>query len=491
MLSPTTMKEPHCMPPLDDLNRRYWQALADAAAAHAIMLHDIAVVDEGLLGSLLLAIDRARGAQPPALAFALFAAKLDERIDSTTAPGALGAAQVGRGQADLAATAARLVLRDRLLGLLPQLLRFREVMDEFSGSHAVTLMAAQAHAYGAQATTLGHVASALVASLERASTALIAALSDINQSPLGAGMLSGVGVSIDRTRSAGLLGMPKNIDQTYDAIAGVDHLHALADGIERVAAPVTRWLDELLVMVRADPETFALDATWQVTEVLAPQWQAAGGIAALAAHGRRVAGEAATLRSVVSHLPWGPVIGEVGSYLTVADTAIGNLDVLIERSTFLMERALLVNRAALANRAGRAFVTVGDLGDFLMIEEQIEPAAARTIAGMAFTRARDAGLEASGITPEMIDTAAMLVIGREIKVEFEAISKYLAPRRFIERRNQSGGPAPSAVRSWLAGATRRRQADAEWIEQLQSAIEQAAAERNAALAGAVEAETAG
>jgi argininosuccinate lyase len=185
------------------------------------------------------------------------------------------------------------------------------------------------------------------------------------------------------------------------------------------------------------------------------------------------------------------VIGEVGSYLTVADTAIGNLDVLIERSTFLMERALLVNRAALANRAGRAFVTVGDLGDFLMIEEQIEPAAARTIAGMAFTRARDAGLEASGITPEMIDTAAMLVIGREIKVEFEAISKYLAPRRFIERRNQSGGPAPSAVRSWLAGATRRRQADAERIEQLQSAIEQAAAERNAALAAAVEAETAG
>lgn len=479
------------MPPLDDLNRRYWQALADAATAHAIMLNDIAVVDEGLLGSLLLAIDRARGAQPPELAFALFAAKLDERIDSTTAPGALGAAQVGRGQADLAATAARLVLRDRLMLVLPQLLRFREVMEDFAGSHAVTLMAAQAHAVGAQATTFGHIASALVASLERGAGALLAALAETNQSPLGAGMLSGVGVSIDRTRSAGLLGMPGNIDQAYDAIAGVDHLHALADGVERIAAPVSRWLDELLAMMRATPDAFALDESWQVTEVLAPQWQAAGGIAALAAHGRRVAGEASTLRSVVSQLPWGPVIGEVGSYLAIADAALGNLEVLLERSTFLMEQALIVNRAALANRAGRAFVTVGDLGDFLMIDEQIEPAAARTIAGMAFTRARDAGLEVSAITPEMIDTAAMLVIGREIKVEFEAISKYLAPRRFIERRNQSGGPAPSAVRSWLAGAARRRQADAERIEQVRAAIEQAAAERHAALAEAMEAESAG
>ncbi len=479
------------MPPLDDINRRYWQALADAAAAHAMMLEEIAIVDQGLLGSLMLAIDRARGSEPPALAFALYAARLDERIDSTTAPGALGAAQVGRGQADLAATATRLVLRDRLITVLPHLLRLREIVEEFAGSHAVTLTAAPAHGVPAQAVTLGHIASALVVSFERATGALNGALTEINQSPLGAGMLGGVGVSIDRSRTAALLGMPRVLDQTYDAIAGVDHLHALADGIERVAAPVTRWLAELMAIARSHPDTLALDESWQVTELVAPQWQAAGGIAALAAHGRRVSGEAAALRSVVTQLPWGPVIGEVGSYLAIADAAIGNLEVLIERMTFLMDQTLIINRAALANRAGRDFVTAGDLGDVLMIEEQLEPAAARTIAGMVLTRAREAGLEASGITPEMIDTAARLVIGREIKVEFEAISKYLAPRRSIERRNQTGGPAPSAVRSWLAGAERRRQADATRFDETRAAIERAANERQAALAEAVTAESDG
>jgi len=125
----------------------------------------------------------------------------------------------------------------------------------------------------------------------------------------------------------------------------------------------------------------------------------------------------------------------------------------------LMKDALFVNRAYFANRAGRSLVTVSDLVDFLMIEEQLDPAAARSITSLTLTRMRESGIESSGITAEMLDTAAMMTIGRELKVEFEAISRYLAPRRFVERRNVTGGPAPSAVRSWLAGATERRQAD--------------------------------
>jgi hypothetical protein len=84
-----------------------------------------------------------------------------------------------------------------------------------------------------------------------------------------------------------------------------------------------------------------------------------------------------------------------------------------------------------------------------MIEEQIEPGAAQNIAALTISRAREQGLEASGITAELIDGAALLVIGREIKVEFEAISRYLAPRRFIERRTASGAPAPAMVRAHL------------------------------------------
>jgi hypothetical protein len=59
----------------------------------------------------------------------------------------------------------------------------------------------------------------------------------------------------------------------------------------------------------------------------------------------------------------------------------------------------------------------------------------------------------------MVDTAAMLVIGRELKVEPETLGRWFAPRRFLERRLVEGSPAPAKTREWLEREmTRNREA---------------------------------
>ena len=72
-----------------DLSQRFLDALADASAAHAIMLRDLAIIDDGYLASILGSIEQARGAELPRMALALVAPLFDERIDSQTAPGAV------------------------------------------------------------------------------------------------------------------------------------------------------------------------------------------------------------------------------------------------------------------------------------------------------------------------------------------------------------------------------------------------------------------
>ena len=62
-----------------DLPNRYWDALADAASAHAIMLRDLATIDDGYLASILGAIEQARGSEVARMALAVMG--LDERID--------------------------------------------------------------------------------------------------------------------------------------------------------------------------------------------------------------------------------------------------------------------------------------------------------------------------------------------------------------------------------------------------------------------------
>ena len=62
----------------------------------------------------------------------------------------------------------------------------------------------------------------------------------------------------------------------------------------------------------------------------------------------------------------------------------------------------------------------------------------------------------------MIDSAAVMVIGQELKVEMETLGRYLAPRRFIERRQVSGSPASEKTREWLAVERARLAQDRAW-----------------------------
>jgi argininosuccinate lyase len=149
----------------------------------------------------------------------------------------------------------------------------------------------------------------------------------------------------------------------------------------------------------------------------------------------------------------------------MAGSALSRAAATNETFAVVLSGPIEINRAWLARNAGRAFVTTGDLTDFLMAEEALDPAAAREITALTTSRARQEGLEASAITPAMIDAAALLVIGRELGIEIERLGAYLAPRRFIEKRTVLGGPAAPAVREYLALEQNRLDADRRWLEE--------------------------
>ena len=115
----------------------------------------------------------------------------------------------------------------------------------------------------------------------------------------------------------------------------------------------------------------------------------------------------------------------------------------------LCEGGFEVNRAVLGNRAGKGHLTSSDIVDFLVIEEGISPGDARLIAQRVLNQVRDRGLEIAAIDRNMIDAAGLLVVGREIGIEFETLSKYLAPRRFLENRIGLGAPSPESTRDWI------------------------------------------
>jgi argininosuccinate lyase len=214
-----------------------------------------------------------------------------------------------------------------------------------------------------------------------------------------------------------------------------------------------------------------------------PQWSGPFGLVRLNQDLEHVAFQAHVLAHEAASVPYGPQLASLGRIAYGLDAISDEATDLLAQVAHFLEEGLVVNAAYFSNRAGRSFSTSSDLADFLIIEERLTPADAEQIASLTISRARDQGLEAAGITPDLIDGAALMVIGRELKVEFETISRYLAPRRFVERRTVLGAPSPEAMRTFVshrrqdhndrnAGIDQRR----ERLERARASLQQVARE---------------
>jgi argininosuccinate lyase len=444
------------------LRKDYWTAIGSTIAAHVVMLGEIGLIEEAPVATVLSAIEAVRRGDPPALGLFKLVEAFDDRIDGQVQAGTIGVARVGRGVGDIAAAAGRIVLRDRLLELAEAVDGLRSVLVDLAGKHQTTVMPAYIGGFIGQPTMLGHYLGGLIAPLGRANGRLSALYAAVNESPVGAGAMTSSGLPIDRERVSALLWFERPIPQTFDAVAAVYPFLELSGAVRGIEAAVSRYLDDLLTWIRREPESFLARNGLSGTADDVPQLRMPEELLNLAEDARAIRASADALASAASAAPYGPLLGYADRLFDRSIETVSDLTALLTSLTGFFTERFDPNRAYLANRAGKGLGTSSDIADLLMIEEQIDPGAARAIASLVTSRLIDEGLEISAITTDMIDGAALMTIGREIKVEFEAISRYLAPRRFIERRAGLGGPAPFAIRSYLVQEEARIVADRRW-----------------------------
>jgi argininosuccinate lyase len=456
--------------------RDLWAAISRALTAHAIMLRDAAILDEEGVAALLTAVDGVGRGEPPAIAGSLsLVAAFEERCDSLTAIGSAGASRIGRARHDVAATAQRLVLRDRALVLAEQHNAARGAAIDLAESHVFTLMPAWSGSTPLQPTNLAHFLSGAIAPMGRAARRLRETYEVTDRSPMGAAALAGPGLPVDRDETSDLLGSEGPIESTFDALATIDHLTAGGETAAQVVQPMRRLISEILLWQRAEPNALRL-----AEELLAPldpnlpHFRPPLALERLVGDARAVEVRAVAIGELVREIPYGPTGGLTDRAAECAAQSLQQAAAIAGAFTTMMSGPIDINRAWLARNAGRALVTAGDLGDLLMAEEGLDPGTARDITAITAQRAQQEGLEASAITPAHIDAAAMLVIGRELGLEIERLGAYLAPRRFIEKRTILGGPAAPAVRDYLAREQERLEDDRRWLDEKQRRIALAA-----------------
>jgi argininosuccinate lyase len=418
------------------------EAVTDFYRQHAIVLAEQRIIEPALAARALKALDALPAAVDYLPQHPL--SGVEARIVAAASDDVL----LGRAPEEVAIAAIRIVLRGAVLEYHGALLDLREAVAELAAGHLTTLLLTNSNGQVVEPTSLGHYLSGQLGPMARAGERLHGVFERINRSPVGAVSGMSTAMPVRRERSASLLGFDGLIDSTFDAIAGTDLFTDVAGVVAGLAIELSRFVADLAWWARDDVGLMVPDDAF----IHAPGIQPQRRDPAVHDHLRvRLAEQAAGPQALTTLLFGRQMLGSdttrYAAFFQVSDllqSATATMRVL----TYVL-RSIVVNRSLFANRTNRGFSTSSELADLLAIDFQLPAERAHVLTQRVVIEWSEQGGEAATLTPDFIDTVALQVLGREIGIEPEMLAKCLSPKRFIERRDVTGGPAPSAVTSAL------------------------------------------
>ena len=114
-----------------------------------------------------------------------------------------------------------------------------------------------------------------------------------------------------------------------------------------------------------------------------------------------------------------------------------------------MVSSLEVDKARCRQLAEEGFSSMTDLADLMVRDKGVSFSAAKKIVGKLVVTAVNSKVKCSDISPKMVDDAAMEIIKRTVGLSEAEINEVLDAEKNVNRRNTTGSPSFSQVRSMI------------------------------------------
>ncbi|MBA4541449.1 MULTISPECIES: argininosuccinate lyase [Thermoactinomyces] len=435
--------------PVFELQRDHlYHAMMEVQRAHVRMLFDAEILSRQEAAQMLRAIGKIREKGSQALAydprhedlFFLLEAKIAGEIGDDLA----GNMHIGRSRNDLGVTVFRMVLRDRLLALIRQLLRLKKTLLELSGEHVSTLMPAHTHTQPAQPITLAHYLLAVFDGLRRETERCWSAYKTVNRSPMGAAALSATGFPIIRQTVCDWLGFSEVIENTYDAIGGADYLVETATSALSLMTFLGRFLHNLLFWCTKEAGVIRVaDPYVQVSSIM-PQKRNPVSLEHARALSSSAIGEAQAVVMMVHNTPFGDIVDTEENLQPHLYQALEKSERVVRLLTAVLA-TMQVDRGKLRAEAGKYCCTITELADHLFRTEGIPFRKAHSIAAFVAAKASSSQLGLAQVPVGWVNDAALKVTGKALHLDEKMWGKIADPEYFVNRRDRTGGPAPQVV----------------------------------------------
>lgn len=339
---------------------------------------------------------------------------------------------MARSHNDQIATDLRLWVKKQTARIDQQLVLYQQALAEKALTHAATVMPGSVHGQPAQPVTFGHHLLAYVEMAARDRGRFKNAQERMNECPLGASMLAGTSLPIDRHQTAQLLGFKRPMQNSIDAVSDQDFIIEALSAAAICASHLLKLAEEFSLW--ANPQfNFVIFNSSLTTS--APQ--------------KRNSDIAELVRIKTGRI-YGALIQLLSSIRNLREDKEPLFDTLatLSLSIELMTKLVLEiepNVKTLRKAAETGFINASDLADSLVHLYRIPSRHAKTIADRLGKRAEERGIALSKFTLE------------ELQAEHKAISReiysVLKPASFVKSCISEGGTAPKNVRAqarrWL------------------------------------------
>lgn len=364
-----------------------------------------------------------------------------ERLGKTA-----GWLHAGRPRREAARIALRIHVRDQLLELVDQVVKFARDTTALAGRHVDTLIPDQTYLQQAQPSTFGHYVLSFVYPAVRDARRLLDEFDDINRSPGGAGCVNGTRLLDDRTHVATALGFGEVIEHTRDAMWQIDGLIHVLTSASSLLSTQSKLAEDLEIWSSVEFDFVDLADAYSRSSILMPQ--------------KRNPYSLSIVRGAS-----GVLIGRLTGFLAVAKSPSARSDNLIFaygevpraldlaiRVTRLMAgvmRTLEVNVEQMARGLDTGYTQATDLTEFIVQTCGVDYRSAYEVVGRTIREASRQGVAGRLITGAMLDQAATAETGVSWGLAATDLSASLDPRAIIETRRATGGAAPAAVASMI------------------------------------------
>ncbi|MFC4766243.1 argininosuccinate lyase [Effusibacillus consociatus] len=383
-----------------------------------------------------------------------------------------GNLHLARSRNDMGVAMYRMTLREKLLTAIRSLVTLQEALLSVAEEHTDTIMLGYTHTQQAQPTTLSHYLMAVVDSLSRDVVRLQAAFQTCNRSSLGAAALTTSGFPIDRKRVAELLAFEGLVENSYDAIGGADYLGEIATALQLSFLGLGRFVQDLLLwstqefgaIVVADPYV-------QISSIM-PQKRNPVSFEHIRSLCSSGVGNTATVLTMLHNTPFGDIVDTEDDMQPYLWKSLDLADQLY-RLLAVVIRTAEINKELLLKRAKASFATITELADTLVREYNLSFRTSHSIVSRTVRLALAKGLAANEITPQLVDEAAVHVLGGALGVREEMIAKALDPVHFVSIRSLPGGPAPAEIMRMIGDRQTAWRKTVTWLGDQGEKIQQA------------------